>query len=181
MKKRVHQSEQFTDWTTQHARQIDGTVARAAAQIGHTPASPQPARIARITHHTVHAVWQTPLRLCPRPGAWPEILSLREQRRETTGDSVCPARFCAAGPAGASAAPGVSYGFGRTLRPPPRVVEAAGIPVTRRTSVLQPRTARLPDRREGTQLPGGHYARAGRARGFLARVTTGGDFLCPRR
>ena len=181
MEKRTRQSEQFTDWTTHHARHINGTVARAAAQVGYTPACPQPARIARVTHHPVHAVWQTPLRLCPGPGAWPEILSLREQRRETTGDGVCPARFCAAGTAGAGAAPGISCSPGGTLRHPPRVAEAAGIPVTRRTSVLQPRTARLPDRREGTQLPGGHHARAGRERGFLARVTTGGDSLCPRR
>ena len=181
MKKRVHQSEQFTDWTTQHARQINGTVARAAAQGGHPFVCPQPAGLARVPHHPVHAVWQAPLRLRPGSGAWTEILSLRKQRREATGDGVCPASFRGAGPAGASAAPGVSYGFGRTLRHPPRVVEAAGIPVTRRTSVLQPRPARLPDRRAGTQLPGGHHARASRERGFLARVTTGGDSLCPRR
>jgi hypothetical protein len=181
MEKRARQSEQFTDWTTNHARQINGTVARAAAQVGHTPADPHPARIARVTHHAVHAVWQAPLRLCPGPGAWTEILPLREQRGETTGDGVCPARFRAAGPAGAGAAPGVSGGPGGTLCPPPRVAEAAGNPVTRHNSVLQPRTARRPDRRGGAQPPGGHQARAGRARGLLARVTTGGDSLCPRR
>lgn len=181
MEKRVRHSEQFTDWTMPHARQIDGTVARAAAQVGHMPACPQPTGIARVPHYAVHAVWQTPLHLRPGPGTWTEILSLREQRGETTRDGVCPARFRVAGPAGASAAPGVSGGPGGTLRPPPRVAEAAGNPVTRRTSVLQPRPARLPDRRGCTQPPGGHHAGAGRERGLLASATTGGDSLCPRR
>ena len=181
MKKRGHQSEQFTDWTTQHARQINGTVARAAAQGGHPFVCPQPAGLARVPHHPVHAVWQAPLRLRPGSGAWTEILSLRKQRREATGDGVCPASFRGAGPAGAGAAPGVSGGPGGALRPPPRVAEAAGNPVTRRTSVLQPRPDRRPDRRGGTQPPGRHPARAGRARGLRARVTTGGDSLCPRR
>jgi hypothetical protein len=181
MEKRTRQSEQFTDWTTHHARHLNGTVARATAQVGHTPASPQPAGIAWITDHAVHAVWQAPLRLRPGTGAWTEILSFSEQRGETTRDGVCPACFCAAGPAGASAAPGVSRDSGRTLRHPSRVAEAVGIPVTRRTSVLQTRTVRLPDRCGCTQPLGSQHAGASRERGLLARATTGGDSLCPRR
>jgi len=181
MKKRARQSEQCTDWTTTYAGHINGTVARAAAQGGHPPASPQPASIAWVPHHAIHTVWQAPLRLRSGPGAWTEILSLREQRGETTGAGVCPARCCGAGPAGASTAPGVSCGPGGTLRPPPRVAEAARSPVTRRNAVPQPRTSSLPDRRECPQPPGSHHARAGRERGILARATTGGYALCPRR
>lgn len=180
MKNTEGQADQFSNWSARKHEGISGTAAQAAAGTCHTVAVSRPAGATRVTDRAGQAVWQAPLPGCPAR-AWPQVLSVREQRWEATGDGVRPPGCGRASQAAAGESAGISGGLGGALRHQSGAAEAAGRAVVRQDASPQPQGSSRPYRGGRGGPARGQHAGTGAERRPLARGAAGGDKRCRRR
>lgn len=174
-------TEQCQDWPDRCTAHLNRKAAHAAAPAGHAVARPHPTRHSRLSHHAVHALWQTTLPLCGRTRPWAQVLPLGEPSGETP-----PPHLCAPGDGRASAAAGgpvadVSRPPGGALRDCLRVAHAPRQPLASNHAVGQPRRGGVSDRRDRRRSAGRQHAGAGPDSRLLARTTPRGAAPCTRR
>lgn len=88
-------SDQFYTWSANHAGRIHCN-ASAAARIAVTGTTTFRRGAPGLAYRTLQALWQTGLQMCPRPWAWPQVLSFGESSERAAGNGVCaPGRSCA--------------------------------------------------------------------------------------
>jgi hypothetical protein len=173
-------AEQYKDWSDYFTTCIDCYVAHAAAHDRQATAHPQSAGDTRIIDHAIHAVWQTTLPLCDWTRARSQILSLSEQRRETSPPHLYTPGEGGAGSGAISSVPYLSYSPRGVVRDRLRVAHATRRSVASTHVVGQP-LCRGVSRCDGCQSIGGQYVGTRRERGSLGRATTRGGTSCTRR
>jgi hypothetical protein len=173
-------AEQYKDWSDYFTTCIDCDVVYAAAHDHQAIAGAQPAGDTRLSDHAIHAVWQTALPVCHGTRAWPQILSFREQRGETSPPHLYPPGEGSADSGALSSVPHLSYPLRRAERDRLRVAHTTGRAVASTHVVGQP-LCRGVSRCDGCQSTGGQYVGARRERGLLGRATTRGGTPCTRR
>lgn len=173
-------AEQCKNWSEYFPARINGHAAQATAYDRQAAACPQPAGHPRILDHTVHAVWQTTLPVCDRTRAWPQILSLGEQSRETSSPHLCPPGDRRTDSGAIGRAPHLSHPSGGAVRHRLRVTHATRRLVARINVVGQ-----LPcsgfSRCDGCQSIGRQHVRTRSERSSLAHAVTEGGASCTRR
>jgi hypothetical protein len=173
-------TEQCQNWSEYFTARINGHAAQATAYDRQAAACPQPAGHPRIIDHAVHALWQTPLPVCDRTRAWPQILSLGEQSRETSSPHLCPPGDRRADSGAIVTAPHLSHPSGGAVRHRLRVTHATRRLVARTNVVGQLPCGGL-SRCDGCQSTGRQHVRTRSERPSLAQAVTAGGASCTRR
>ena len=173
-------TEQYKNWSEYLPPRTNGHAAQATAYDRQAAARPQPAGHPWIIDHAVHALWQTALPVCDRTRAWPQILSLGEQSRETSSPYLCPPGERRTGAGAIVTAPHLPHPSGGAVRHRLRVTHATRRLVARANVVGQLPCGGL-SRCGGCQSPGCQYVGTRRGRSALAQAVTGGDAPCTRR
>jgi hypothetical protein len=173
-------AEQCKDWSEECTACLDSHIAHATAHAWPAAACPQSAGHSRIIDHTVHAVWQTVLPLCDWTRAWPQILSLSEQRGETSPPHLCAPGKSRADSGAIIAAPYLSHPPGGVVRDRLRVAHATRRAVARTNVVGQPLCGGL-SRCDCRQSIGGQYVGTRCERWPLGRAITRGGTPCTRK
>ncbi len=173
-------AEQCKNWSDHQAQRFNRHAAYAAAHDHQALAGAQPASDTRLSDHAVHAVWETTLPLCHGARAWPQILSLSEQRGETSPPHLCAPGEGSADSGAISSVPHLSYPLRRAVRDRLRVAHATCRAVASTHVIGQPPCGGL-SRCESRQSIGGQHVRTRGERGLLGRATTRGGTPCTRR
>lgn len=173
-------TEQCKDWSEDFTVRSNSHAAQATAHDHQAIAGAQPARHPRISDHAVHAVWQTTLPLCHGTRAWPQILSLSEQKGETASPHLYPPGEGGRDSGAIIAAPHLSYPLRRAVRHRLRATHATRREVERTNVVGQPICGGV-FRCGGGQSTRGQHVGTRSEGPSLAHAVTGGGTSCTRR
>jgi hypothetical protein len=173
-------AEQCKDWSEYFIAGLNSQAAQATTHDRQATAHTQPARDTRLIDYTVHAVWQTTLPVCYGARAWPQILSLREQRGETSPPHLYTPGKGGADSGAISSVPYLSYPLRRAVRDRLRVAHATCRAVASTHVIGQPPCGGL-SRCASRQSAGRQYVGTRSERSALAQVITRGETPCTRR
>jgi len=174
-------AEQCKDWSEEFTTDFNGDVAYAAARNRQATTCLHPTGHSWLTDYAVHTLWQTPLSLCDRTRAWPQVLSLSEQSWPTPDTDLRSPHHGGAGAGAVGPTTEGSHARRRAVRHWVRVTHAPGGHVTKSDVADQLACGGVCDRYHGCQSPRGQHAGARRERSTPVHVVTAGGIPCARR
>ena len=172
---------QCKDWSDEDTACLDRHIAQAARHDWqattdlHSPVYPG------LFDYAVHALWQTPVSLCKGRRAWPQVLSVGEQRGTTPDPDLWPARHGGAGAGAVGPTADGAYARRGAVRHWVRVTHAPCRQVTRSDGVGQRAWGGVCDRYHGRQSTRGQHAGARGERSTLVYAVAEGGSPCARR
>jgi len=173
-------AEQCKNWSDDWSARSNGGATQATTHDHQAIAGAQPARDPRIRDHAVHTVWETTLPVCDGTRAWPQVLSLSEQKGETASPHLYTPGEGSTDSGAIVPAPHLSYPLRRAVRHRLRVAHATRRTVASTHVVGQPLCSGL-SRCGGCQSTGGQYVGTRSERLSLAHAVTRGGAPCTRR